>query len=120
VTVLWSLDSQDSLYDDGENCTLLNSSTPGPCPTGPDIANQIIAGFGSGPGQGSNYGIILMHGYFSWTHDAIKILFDPSSGYMKQHGFRVGTVEDVICWKYGMHSWEIVNMLNPGAGRASN
>jgi hypothetical protein len=25
--------------------------------------------------------------------------------------FRVGTVEDAICWKYGMHSWDIVQTL---------
>jgi hypothetical protein len=119
VAVGWNLDSGDSAWDDGTNCTQFNSSTPGPCPTGQDIANAVIALIGT-PGNGSAHGILLMHGIFGWTHDAIKILFDPNTGYMKQKGFRVGTVEDAICWKYGMHSWDIVNKLNPGAGRVAN
>jgi peptidoglycan/xylan/chitin deacetylase (PgdA/CDA1 family) len=108
VSVGWNLDSTDSLWDDGTNCTR------GPCPTGQEIANTVIALIGT-PMHGQAYGILLMHGIFGWTHDAIKILFDPATGYVPQHGFRVGTVEDAICWKYGKHSWEII-----GQGRVPN
>ena len=48
--------------------------------------------------------------HLPWTHDALPILFGPS-GYLAQHGFKLGTVEDAICWKYGKHSWEIVQQL---------
>jgi peptidoglycan/xylan/chitin deacetylase (PgdA/CDA1 family) len=118
VSVGWNLDSTDSLYDDGTNCTQLNSSTLAPCPTGQDIANAVISQIGT-PGTGQAYGIVLMHGIFGWTHDAIRILFDPATGYVQQHGFKVGTVEDAICWKYGKHSWEIVQQLT-GQARAPN
>jgi peptidoglycan/xylan/chitin deacetylase (PgdA/CDA1 family) len=114
VSVGWNIDSTDSLWDDGTNCTKLNSSTRGPCPTGQDIANAVTALIGTAK-SGQSWGIVLMHGIFGWTHDAIKILFDPATGYLKSHGFRVGTVEDALCWKYGKHSWEIV-----GQGRKPN
>jgi peptidoglycan/xylan/chitin deacetylase (PgdA/CDA1 family) len=110
VSVGWNLDSGDSLWDDGTNCTMQNSNTPGPCPTGQDIANAVIAQIGT-PGTGQAYGIVLMHGIFGWTYDAIQILFDPTTGYIPKNKFRVGTVEDAICWKYGMHSWDIVQTL---------
>jgi hypothetical protein len=54
------------------------------------------------------------------TTDALPILLDPVNGYIVKNGFRLGSIEDVICWKYGMHSWDIVNQLNPGAGRGPN
>jgi peptidoglycan/xylan/chitin deacetylase (PgdA/CDA1 family) len=102
VSVGWNLDSNDSNFDDGTNCT------PTPCPTGQQIANTVISLIGT-PGSGGSYGIVLMHGIFQWTHDAIPLLFDPTNGYLAKNGFRVGTVEDAICWKYGMHSWDIVH-----------
>jgi hypothetical protein len=107
VAVGWNLDSDDSNHDDGTNCT-------GPCPTGASIAHTVETIVGT-PGSGTN-GIILMHGIFGWTHDALKILFDPVTGYAAKNHFRIGTVEDVICWKYGMHSWTIVNTLNHYTG----
>jgi len=27
--------------------------------------------------------------------------------YLKMHNFRVGTVEDAVCWKLRKHSWEL-------------
>jgi peptidoglycan/xylan/chitin deacetylase (PgdA/CDA1 family) len=114
VSIGWNLDSGDSLWDDGTNCTLMNSNTLGPCPTGQDIANAVTSQIGAAK-SGQSWGIVLMHGIFGWTHDAIKILFDPATGYLKANGWRVGTVEDAICWKYGKHSWEIV-----GQGRVPN
>jgi hypothetical protein len=111
VSVGWNVDSDDSNHDDGTNCT-------GACPTGQSIANTVQKLIGT-PGNGSAYGIVLMHGIFGWTHDAIPILFAPGTGYLARNKFRVGTVEDAICWKYGKHSWEIVQMLS-GQPRSPN
>ena len=52
---------------------------------------------------------VLMHATYPWTYDAVKLLLDPQAGYLKMHNFRVGTVEDAVCWKYGKHSWELVS-----------
>ncbi len=109
VSVGWNLDSTDSLYDDGTKCTDMNNR-PAPCQTGATIA-AVIENLIKTPDHGSAYGIVLMHGIFGWTHDAIQILFDPTNGYIPKNNFRIGTVEDAICWKYGMHSWDIVAQL---------
>jgi peptidoglycan/xylan/chitin deacetylase (PgdA/CDA1 family) len=100
VQVGWNLDSGDSTCN----------STTVPCFTGQQIAKNVIQQIGSGPGQGQRWGIVLMHGTFPWTHDALGILFG-ANGYLAKHGFKVGTVEDAICWKYGKHSWQIVQQL---------
>jgi peptidoglycan/xylan/chitin deacetylase (PgdA/CDA1 family) len=68
------------------------------------------------PGKGSAWGIILMHGTLQNTHDDLKGIVD----YLRTSNFKLATVEDYICWEYGKHSWEIVNQLNPGAGRVEN
>ena len=102
VQIGWNLDSDDSNHDDGVNCT-----PKGKCPTGQTIAATVEKLIKT-PGTGSAYGILLMHGIFGWTRDAIPLLFDPATGYLAKNKFRVGTVEDAVCWKYGKHSWEIV------------
>jgi peptidoglycan/xylan/chitin deacetylase (PgdA/CDA1 family) len=94
VEVGWNLDSGDS---SGQS-------------TGMQIASNVEGLVGSGPGQGS-WGILLMHGTFPWTHDALPLLFGPS-GYLTKKGFKLATVEDVICWKFGKHSWEIVQQVS--------
>jgi peptidoglycan/xylan/chitin deacetylase (PgdA/CDA1 family) len=110
VHVGWNLDSGDSTCE----------STTAPCFTGQQIADNVTQLIGTAPGQGQRWGVVLMHGTFPWTHDAAKILFDPTNGYMKKHNFRVGTVEDAICWRYGKHSWEIVKQLNPSGSFGPN
>jgi hypothetical protein len=100
VQVGWNMDSGDS------DC----NSTTAPCYTGMTIASNVQQLVGTGPG-GPHWGIVLMHGTYPWTHDALPMLFGPS-GYLAQHGFKTATVEDAICWKYGKHSWEIVQQLN--------
>jgi len=112
VSVGWNFDSGDSAYH-GRTCA------KAPCPTGESIASAVESQIGTAPGAGAKWGILLMHGTFGWTHDAIKILFEPKTGYLAAHGFRVGTVEDAICWKYGKHSWEIVAQLT-GQARSPN
>jgi peptidoglycan/xylan/chitin deacetylase (PgdA/CDA1 family) len=111
VAIGWNLDSDDSNHDNGRTCI-------GACPTGQSVAST-VQGIIKTPGTGSAYGIVLMHGIFGWTKDAIPLLFAPGTGYLARNGFRVGTVEDAICWKYGKHSWEIVQMLN-GQARGPN
>lgn len=105
VSIGWNLDSDDSNHDDGTNCTD-SDGNPAACPTGATTAG-VVEKLIKTPGKGA-YGIVLMHGLFSWTYDALPLLFDPTTGYLAKNKFRVGTVEDAICWKYGKHSWEIV------------
>lgn len=112
VVVGWNLDSGDSSYH-GRSCA------KSPCPTGAGIAGVVQGLIGPAPGMGTNHGILLMHGTYRWTHEAIQLLFAPKTGYVASHGFRVGTVEDAICWKYGMHSWQIVERLS-GQARSAN
>jgi peptidoglycan/xylan/chitin deacetylase (PgdA/CDA1 family) len=100
VEVDWNLDDGDSDCPDVATCDH----------TGDSIAAKVESLVGNGPGQGQ-WGILLMHGTFKWTHDALPKLYGPN-GYFAQHGFKIGTVEDVICWKWGKHSWEIVEQLN--------
>jgi peptidoglycan/xylan/chitin deacetylase (PgdA/CDA1 family) len=113
-----NIDSTDSLFDDGTNCINPTSGARGPCPTGQDIANVVQRLIGT-PGTGSSWGIVGLHGLFKWTRDAIPLLFDPRTGYLARNKFRVGTVEDAVCWKYGKHSWEIVQSLT-GQPRGPN
>ncbi len=118
VAVGWNLDSDDSNWDDGTNCTDAKGKITTKCPTGASVATT-VENLIKTPGTGANYGILLMHGIFPWTHDAIPLLFDPTTGYLAKNKFRVGTVEDAICWKYGKHSWEIV-AAKTGQARAPN
>jgi hypothetical protein len=86
------------------------------------VEDHITSALGNAPGAGTAWGIVLMHGVLPWTHDAIVELFDPDAtkntaanpnmAWIAKHGFKTATVEDVICWKYGMHSWDIINTLN--------
>jgi peptidoglycan/xylan/chitin deacetylase (PgdA/CDA1 family) len=108
VQVGWNLDSGDS------SCNSMTS----PCFTGQQIADNVTQLIGDRPGNGQRWGILLMHGTYPWTHDALPILFG-SKGYLAKHGFKLGTVEDAICWKYGKHSWEIVQQVT-GQTRAAN
>jgi peptidoglycan/xylan/chitin deacetylase (PgdA/CDA1 family) len=110
VWVGWNIDSGDSLYN-GTSCATT------PCPTGAQIAGNVETLLGSAPGQG-RWGIVLMHSTFPWTRDALPLLLG-TGGYLATHGFRVGTVEDAICWKYGMHSWQVVQAAS-GQSRGPN
>jgi peptidoglycan/xylan/chitin deacetylase (PgdA/CDA1 family) len=106
VWIGWAIDSGDSVYS-SSNCSTM------PCPTGQQVANTVESAIGT-PGTGTAYGMVLFHTPFPWTRDALPILFG-TNGYLAMHGFRVGTVEDAICWKYGKHSWEIVQQLTSQA-----
>ncbi len=101
VGVGWNFDSQDSAG----------------VSTGATIASNVEMSIGTAPGAGS-WGVVLMHGTYPWTNAAIPMLFGPN-GYLTQHNFKTATVEDAICWKYGMHSWDIVQQLS-GQPRSPN
>ena len=93
-------------------------SDPDPAAPGDQIAQNVIGLIGDGPGKGSRYGIVLQHLTYPWTYDALAKLYGKD-GYLAAHNFRVGTVEDAVCWKYGKHSWEIVQELS-GQARGPN
>jgi len=57
-------------------------------------------------------GIMLMHGTLTWTRDMLPMLIS----YLQTNGYKFATVEDVICWTFGMHSWAIVNKINNYTG----
>jgi hypothetical protein len=78
------------------------------------VYNQVVSQVGAAK-SGKSWGIILMHGVLPWTAAAIPMLFGPNK-WVEQNGWRVGSVEDAICWKYGMHSWDIINQNNHYTG----
>jgi peptidoglycan/xylan/chitin deacetylase (PgdA/CDA1 family) len=100
IHVGWAMDSQDSNHDEDGN--QLGAAF---------FAQQVNAELGGGPGKGK-HGLILMHGTYPWSLGEIKILLDPANPKSFQaQKFRLGTVEDAVCWKYGKHSWEIIESL---------
>jgi peptidoglycan/xylan/chitin deacetylase (PgdA/CDA1 family) len=102
VHIGWDLDDGDSTCDDSRGV---------PCFTGDQIVQNVVALVGSGPGQGQRHGILLQHSTYPWTYEAAKKLYGKN-GYFATHGFRIGTVEDAVCWKYGKHSWELVKQIS--------
>ena len=106
VHIGWQIDSGDS------NCDTCKY-------TGQAMANNVLMRLGQRSGQGGNWGVVLMHSTYPWTYDAAKTLMDPTTGELKKRGYRLGTVEDVICWKYGKHSWELVQQVS-GQQRGPN
>jgi peptidoglycan/xylan/chitin deacetylase (PgdA/CDA1 family) len=109
VHVGWNIDSKDSFCEDAA-CAQTQAATE---------AKLVEDFFGTAPGQGQGWGIILMHGSYRWSFEASKRLLDPATGTLIKRGFKMGTVEDAICWKYGKHSWDLVNSQG-GVGRAAN
>jgi peptidoglycan/xylan/chitin deacetylase (PgdA/CDA1 family) len=98
VHVGWAMESTDADHD--------SDHLPGSY-----FADKVLKAVGSGPGKGS-WGVILMHGTYPWSLGEVKILLDPNNAQsLQKRGFRIGTVEDAICWKYGKHSWEIIQQL---------
>jgi peptidoglycan/xylan/chitin deacetylase (PgdA/CDA1 family) len=94
VEVDWNFDSDDSLH---------------PWPSGGQSLYDHVINDKLKKGA---FGIVLMHGTLTWTRDMLPMLLT----YLKNNGYQFATVEDVICWKFGMHSWEIVNKTNNYTG----
>jgi peptidoglycan/xylan/chitin deacetylase (PgdA/CDA1 family) len=91
VHIAWNFDSGDT---DGitDGTALFNN-----------VVSQIKT-----PGQGS-WGIMLAHGVNQQTHDMLPMLIP----YLQQNGFVLGTVEDVVCWMFGKHSWQVIPDKQP-------
>jgi peptidoglycan/xylan/chitin deacetylase (PgdA/CDA1 family) len=87
VEINWNFDSEDSNGMAWDGSSLFNNIT------------SLI----KKPGQGV-WGIMLMHSVYQWTNEMLPLLIP----YLKQNGFRLGTVEDVLCWRFGKHSWQII------------
>jgi peptidoglycan/xylan/chitin deacetylase (PgdA/CDA1 family) len=88
VAFAWNFDSADS---DGTNW---NATA---------LLQNVESIIGSSPGSGS-WGIMLAHGVYAWTRDMLPMLIP----YLQQNGFVLGTLEDVSCWKWGKHTWDII------------
>ncbi len=52
---------------------------------------------------------MLAHGVNQQTHDMLPMLIP----YLQQNGFVLATVEDVVCWMFGKHSWEVIPGKSP-------
>jgi hypothetical protein len=94
-----------------------NAAGVGPYDNGNADYQNFVTAIGSGPGKGTAWGIGLMHGTTPWTAAALRKLLGPA-GYISTTTYRIGTIEDAICWKYGMHSWDVVNKYNGYTGPA--
>jgi peptidoglycan/xylan/chitin deacetylase (PgdA/CDA1 family) len=88
VTFNWNFDSGDS---------------NGMMWTGATLLQNIVSQIGASPGSGS-WGIMLAHGVYAWTRDMLPMLIP----YLQQNGFVLGTLEDVSCWLWGKHTWDII------------
>ena len=112
VTVLWDFETTDANIDP-PTCAV--PGQPAASDTAAGVTSLFTTSIGAAPGS-NRWGIALMHGVLPWTHASLDGLFNPKTGYLATHGFKTATVEDVICWKYGMHSWDIVNAVNKYSG----
>jgi peptidoglycan/xylan/chitin deacetylase (PgdA/CDA1 family) len=92
VEVNWNFDSGDSNGTMWEGASLFNN------------IKKII----QTPGKGS-WGIMLAHSVYPWTTEMFPLLIP----YLQQNGFKLATVEDVICWRFGKHSWDIIPNKTP-------
>jgi hypothetical protein len=112
VTVLWDFETTDA-NTDPPTCTM--PAQPAASDTAAGVTSLFTTAVGTAPGS-NRWGIALMHGVLPWTHASLDGIFNPKTGYLATHGFKTATVEDAICWKYGMHSWDIVNAVNKYSG----
>jgi hypothetical protein len=97
VVVGWDIDDGDSNWDPTQGV---------PPPDATTIFNNVNTAITSG-----SYGIVLMHAVFGWTTGALPMLYGPSGTIPTS---KLATVEDAICWKYGKHSWELIQQINAG------
>ena len=87
VAINWNFDTQDTTTTDG-NVVFTNFKnlvkTPG--------------------ASGASWGIFLMHTVHQQDLDALPLILD----YIQQNHFKLARVEDVLCWKFGKHSKDLV------------
>jgi peptidoglycan/xylan/chitin deacetylase (PgdA/CDA1 family) len=92
VEINWNFDSGDSNGTAWDGVSLFNN-----------VTNLVKT-----PGKGA-WGIVLMHSVYQWTNEMLPLLIP----YLRHNGFRLGTVEDVICWRFGKHSWQLIPGRSP-------
>jgi peptidoglycan/xylan/chitin deacetylase (PgdA/CDA1 family) len=71
--------------------------------TGTTLYQNVVSQIGT-PGNGTTWGIMLAHGVYSFTYDMLQTLIP----YLKQNGFVLANLEDVSCWMWGKHTWDII------------
>jgi peptidoglycan/xylan/chitin deacetylase (PgdA/CDA1 family) len=77
---------------------------------GTALFNNVVMQIKKPRDPGAAWGIMLAHGTNQQTRDMLPMLVP----YLQANGFVLGTVEDVVCWMFGKHTWEII------PGRAKN
>jgi peptidoglycan/xylan/chitin deacetylase (PgdA/CDA1 family) len=92
VEIGWAIDAGDG--DRGEPLTAATATA--------NLTRALDAG---------DRGIVRLPATAPWSLEVMKVLLDPTTGYVPTHHLRVGTVEDAVCWKYGRHSWELVSQI---------
>jgi hypothetical protein len=99
VAIGWNVDSTDANQNPGDaNATATY------------VVNTVTSAL-----NGGAWGIVLTHGVLPWTAQAIPTLYDPKTGSIPKK-YKIGNVEDAVCWKYGMHSWDVINKFNNYTG----
>jgi len=67
------------------------------------LLQNVETTIGATPGS-SSWGIMLAHGVYPWTRDMLPMLIP----WLKKNGYVLGNLEDVSCWLWGKHTWEII------------
>jgi peptidoglycan/xylan/chitin deacetylase (PgdA/CDA1 family) len=81
----------------------INTSDEG-ASDGPSLLGSVVAQVKTPGDPNGSWGVMLLHANTQPTHDMLPLLI----AYLRGAGFRLGTVEDVICWRFGKHSWDLV------------
>jgi peptidoglycan/xylan/chitin deacetylase (PgdA/CDA1 family) len=71
---------------------------------GPSLFTNVVAQIKKPGDPTASWGVMLSDANNQQTHDMLPMLIP----YLRGNGFRLGTVEDVVCWRFGKHSWEII------------
>jgi hypothetical protein len=70
---------------------------------GTTLMQNVVSQIGT-PGNGSAWGIMLAHGVYSFTYSMLQTLIP----YLQKNKFVLANLEDVSCWMWGKHTWEII------------
>jgi peptidoglycan/xylan/chitin deacetylase (PgdA/CDA1 family) len=82
-------------FDSGDTAGITNGTA---------LFNNVVMQIKTPGAPGAAWGIMLAHGVNQQTHDMLPLLL----AYLKGNGFVLGNLEDVSCWMFGKHTWEII------------
>jgi peptidoglycan/xylan/chitin deacetylase (PgdA/CDA1 family) len=88
VNIGWNFDSGDS---DG-----ISDPTA--------LYNNVVMQIQTPGASGAYWGVMLAHAVLAQTVQALPNILD----YLQAHNFKIAQVEDAVCWKYGMHSNQLL------------